>query len=251
MFPIINLGPLSLPSPAIILLLGFWLGSYLTERFAKSIKIDPGVLEKVLWTSMFAGLIGARLSFVARFPTAFQGDWSSLISLNPAFLDPFGGLVIAIAIAFMVLSKQDLSIMVYFDGLTPFFGTMILAFFLSQFSSGSGHGILAEIPWGIYLWGGIRHPVQLYFAFGSIVLLTVIMTVQSIKLYPPGYVFLLFITVSAGFGLFFSYFQVTNFPTFKGLRVDQILIWMLFIAGIYYLNKVFSSHIEGLNESNK
>ena len=59
MFPVINLGPLSIPAPGFILILGFWLGSVLVERKSKRFKVNHNLAEKVLWVCLLSGLIGA------------------------------------------------------------------------------------------------------------------------------------------------------------------------------------------------
>jgi prolipoprotein diacylglyceryltransferase len=68
MLPVLNLGPLSLPVPQFVLLIGFWAGSVLSDRKSKQILNNPGFIDRLLWTSILAGILGARLSYFARTP---------------------------------------------------------------------------------------------------------------------------------------------------------------------------------------
>jgi len=145
MFPTINLGPLSLPAPELILLISFWLGSIISERQAKRFNVDPLILDKVLWITLLAGIIGARLSYVARSPSAFEGNLLAIFSLNPDLLDPAGGLFISAAVGFLYLSKQQISAKSFLDSLSPFLGVMALALSLSNLASGRGFGTATTV----------------------------------------------------------------------------------------------------------
>ena len=85
MLPVLNLGPLSLPVPQFVLLIGFWFGSVLSDRKSKALLDDPGFIDRLLWSSILAGILGARLSYFARNPAAFSGEYLSLFSLNLNF----------------------------------------------------------------------------------------------------------------------------------------------------------------------
>ena len=237
MFPTINLGPLSIPAPEFILLLGFWLGSVLAERKSKLFKVDPRIVEKVLWICLFAGLIGARLSYIARTPSAFQGNLLSIISLNPNLLDPFGGLLISAAVGFVYISNQRISFWSFLDSLTPFFAIMTITLSLSNFSSGIGFGTSTTLPWAISLWGAFRHPVQIYHLISGLVALYIIFTLKQTDKFQPGFTFLLFISLTSGFRLFFSGFQESTSLVGGGLRLIQLAYWMILAASLFLLNK--------------
>ena len=168
MFPIISLGPLSLPAPAFILIIGYLAGSFLLDKKAKSFSIDSKIIDRALWIGTIFAFIGARLSYIAGFPAAFKGNLISIFSLNPALLDPVGGLLIGIGAVFLVISKQNTNYWAFLDSLTPLLGSLFPAYFLSRFASGNGYGVITDLPWGIHMWGAIRHPVQLYLAIFSL-----------------------------------------------------------------------------------
>ena len=49
MFPIIQIGPLSIPAPAFMLLTGFIAGSYLLDKKARSFSVDSEIIDRALW----------------------------------------------------------------------------------------------------------------------------------------------------------------------------------------------------------
>lgn len=235
MFPVINLGPLSIPAPAFILIIGYMAGSYLLDKRASSFSMDSEIIGRALWLGTISALIGARLSFIAGSPAAFKGDILSVLSLNPALLDPSGGLVIGITAIIIVVSRQKTDYWMFLDSLTPFLGALIPAYFLSRFASGNGYGLATNLPWGIHLWGAIRHPVQLYLAFTALILLVITLVYAPIKNLLPGSTFLLFIAATSSYLIFFSAFQVPGSSIFGGIRVDQTLYWViLFVTLIIY-----------------
>ncbi|HDD62169.1 MAG TPA: hypothetical protein ENF22_06550, partial [Chloroflexi bacterium] len=79
MFPVINLGPLSIPAPAFILIIGYMAGSFLLDKKAASFSMDSETIDRVLWVGTISALIGGRLSFIASSPAAFKGDILSVL----------------------------------------------------------------------------------------------------------------------------------------------------------------------------
>jgi len=227
MFLVLNLGPLSIPLPEFILLIGFWAGSALSERRAKLYYLDPNVLEPLLWTSLGLGLIGARLSFIARYPYAFKGQLRSIISLNPGLLDPVGGFLIAAFAGYIIITRRNLLLWTVLDSLTPFFGIMAAAVHLSRFASGNGYGSLSTLPWAVNLWGSNRHPVQLYLCGAAILTLIGVMQISYLKQPFPGNIFLSFTMATVGYFLFLSRYQAPGKILFEGLRVNQIVSWVI------------------------
>jgi phosphatidylglycerol:prolipoprotein diacylglycerol transferase len=235
MFPVINLGPLSLPSPAFILILGYLAGSYLLDRKAKSFSIDPDLLDRALWIGTASAILGARLSYILSFPAAFKGNLASIISLNPALLDPAGGLAIGFAAVVIVVSHRKIGFWKFLDGLTPFLAALLPAYFLSRFASGSGFGLATDLPWGIFLWGALRHPVQLYLAAFATIPLAAILLYAPPKNMPSGSTFLLFSSASASYYLFLTAFQEPGVLA-AGFRIEQIVTWIILLVLLVLLN---------------
>ena len=237
MLPVLNLGPLSVPVPEFALLLGFWMGSFIAERKARSFLDDPGIIDRILWTSMAAGLIGARLSFFARNTGAFSGELTSIFSLNLNLFDPIGGLLIALAVSIYIISKSGIPILNILDRLSPFFSIFLGALHFSNFAAGKGYGSLSQIPWAINLWGATRHPVQLYYLLGSLIGFGVILFLLRNSTYAQGVIFFVFVLITSVYMLFFSRYESYANQFIFGFRLNQIIFWFTTLFSLIFLNK--------------
>jgi phosphatidylglycerol:prolipoprotein diacylglycerol transferase len=243
MFPVLNLGPLTLPAPQLILLIGIWLGISLAEIKAKRSGHNAEILFKVIWVTILAGILGARLSFAARNPVAFQGQWISLISLNQALFDPVGGLLIAIAAGYIVAARNQHADWALLDDLVPFFAVLAPAVFLSNFASGSGFGTFSDLPWSIDLWGGPRHPVQLYYLFASLAVLLLITIGRGSIEQKPGSSIISFIIYSSGYLTALSAFQDPGGYLVAGFRPLQLFSWAIFTTFIFIHYAILSKEV--------
>ena len=238
MLPIINLGPLTIPVPYFVLLLGIWLGAILTEDLAKKSGQDAEYLDKIIWGSIFAGLLGARVSFIARNTGAFENQWGSIFSLNLGLLDPAGGILIGLATGYFLAVRFKQSDWSLIDRLVPFAAVLTSTIFLANFASGSGYGSFTELPWGIDLWGGPRHPVQLYYLLSSLVVLYWVVKPSMGRDHLAGTKLLLFIIYTTGYLTLLSAFQDPGNNIIGGFRGLQLISWILFTFGLFIYNKL-------------
>ena len=71
MFPIIQVGPLAIQAPGLFLIVGIWLGLSLAERYSTQFGIDKKKLYNLVFLCLVGGIVGARLTYVIRYPNAF------------------------------------------------------------------------------------------------------------------------------------------------------------------------------------
>jgi len=143
-------------------------------------------------------------------------------------MDPAGGIVIALAAGYLTASKNKVISWSLLDDLVPFFAALLPALFLANFASGSGFGMLTNLPWGIAMWGGSRHPVQLYYFLCSLGVLTWIAIRSNPLNLKPGSHFTLFVFITSGYLTFFSAFQDPAGYLIGGFRISQLVFWALF-----------------------
>ncbi len=167
MLPILNVGPLALQFPGLVLLLGIWLGLSLSERYAARFQSQANILYNLALGSLLGALIGARLVYAVRFSEIFLADPASLISLNPGLLDASGAVAGGLLFALVYGQRNHLSFWHTLDALTPALAVFAIAWHLANLASGSGFGAPSQLPWSIDLWGAARHPVQIYEALAA------------------------------------------------------------------------------------
>lgn len=241
MLPILHLGPLAIQTPGLILLLGLWLSLSLAERHAHRYHIHADVLYNLAFIALMAGLLGARLAYAARYPSAFLASPVSLISLNPGLLDPLGGMVVAILAAIIYGQRKSLRLYLTLDALTPTLAGMMIALGLANLASGNGFGAETTLPWALDIWGAKRHPTQIYESLAALGILALLWPgwgAVAKRVTTPGMLFFLFLTFSAFARLFLEAFRGDSLTLPNGWRVAQILAWLVLAAGMWALGRL-------------
>lgn len=236
MLPILQIGPLSLQTPGLILILGLWLGLLLAERSAALFKVPAAKLYNLAFAILIAAVIGARLGYILRYPQAFLSSPASLVSLNPGLLDPWGALAAGLAVGLISMQRQNLPGWATLDALTPLLAVLSISWRLSNLASGSAYGAAADLSWSIELWGERRHPTQLYELAAATVILAILWIGWRKKLQrPPGAIFLSFTALSAGARLFLEAFRGDSLLIAGGMRLAQIVAWLVLAATFYLI----------------
>ncbi|NOY97761.1 MAG: prolipoprotein diacylglyceryl transferase [Chloroflexi bacterium] len=238
MFPTLQIGPLSLQTPGLMLLLAVWLGLTLSERYAARHDVSPDTLYNLVFTALIAGVLGGRIVYAARFPSAFANSPLSLLSLNPGLFDVTGGLAAALLGAIIFGQRKELSLWPTLDALTPFFAVLVIGVGLSHLASGEAFGVETGLPWGIELWGARRHPTQIYEILAALLTLGLIWPKQADSQSPAGSRFLTFAALTAGARLFLEAFRGDSTLIFNGLRTAQLAAWVVLAAALWGLDRL-------------
>jgi phosphatidylglycerol:prolipoprotein diacylglycerol transferase len=164
MLPVLNIGPLAIPTGPLLLLLGAWIALSVVERTAKRVGLPVNDTYAVATTALLAGVIGARIVFVALHWSAFRANLLGIIwPLNTGY-DVWGGVLIGVTAAAIVVYRRGLNRWRVLDSLAPGVLVLLAAVALAQLAAGTAYGTETSVPWGIRLFDLPirRHPVQLY-----------------------------------------------------------------------------------------
>ncbi|MBK5108578.1 MAG: prolipoprotein diacylglyceryl transferase, partial [Anaerolineales bacterium] len=113
------------------------------------------------------------------------------------------------------------------DALTPLFAVMAVAISLSHLASGSAFGKPTDLPFGIHLWGDIRHPSQIYeFILASLILVAIYFIDHTRWSSVPGIIFLIFIALTAFSRLLLEAFRGDSILVGGGFRAAQLIAWL-------------------------
>ncbi len=243
MFPVVHVGPLAVQAPGLLLLAGLWLGISLAEKNAGRYALQGNLVDNLVLVSLLAGLVGARLGYVARFPNAFLPNLASLFSLNPGLLDPSGGLLAGALAALVYGSRKRLPFWSTLDALTPGLALFSVFLGLAHLASGDAFGAPTHLPWGIYLWGEVRQPSQVYEILAAGIILWVVWP-QGRLSNPPaqialtsGRAFLTFLALSAAARIFLEAFRGDSVLVFDRLRLAQLIAWGVLAVALWGLGK--------------
>lgn len=246
MFPVLQVGPLALQVPGLILLLGLWLGLNLSERRAPRHGLEAGHLYNLVFIALIAGITGARLAYVARYPAAFSGNPLSLLSLNPGLLDPWAGLAAGVLAAPVYAQRKKLTFWRTLDALAPMLAVMGVALGLAHLASGDAFGAETRLPWGIELWEARRHPSQVYETLSALLILGIVhFKFRESQAYIPGTTFLSFLAMSSGARLFLEAFRGDSVLMFAGLRAAQVAAWLILATCLVVFGKLKKTDEQG------
>jgi len=238
MLPVVNIGPLALQTPGLILLIGLWIGLSLAEKFSAKRGMPPNLLYNLVFVVLVAGIIGARLAYLFRFPEAFARSPSSLFSLNPGLLDPIGGLAVGSICGAIYAQHKKLTFWQVMDALTPMLAVMAIALGLSHLASGAAFGATTQVPWAIDLWGAKRHPSQVYEIMAAMAILLVLWPGRWGQQEPAGRYFLLFVVLSTLAQLILEGFRGDSLLLPGGWRAAQVGAWLLLAASLWGLRRL-------------
>ena len=241
MFPIVNLGPLAIQVPGLIILLGIWLGLSLAERYSTRRGVEASILYNLVFITLICGVIGARLSYLVRYPEFFLENPASIVSLNPNLLDPVGGIAVGFIATIIYANRKQLPLWATLDALTPFLAVASVAVGISHLSSGAGYGLESEVAWSIELWGARRHPTQIYETIAALLILLIFWPGwQFWNRLSRGTYWLAFVGTSAAARIFIEAFRADSQLLPGGFRLPQLAAWLILalcLCGIYLLNK--------------
>ena len=234
MFPILQVGPLAVQTPGLVLILGLWLGLSLSEKAAPRHGVAPGDIYNLAFTILIAGVIGARLSFAFEYPDAFKNSLASLISLNPSLLDPWGGIAAGLIAASIYGYRKKMRFWQTLDAYVPALAVLGIALGVAHLASGDAFGAPTASPWGIQLWGARRQPTQLYEILIALVIFGVIhLRLSKERTFPSGVLFLAYVAMAAGSRLFIGAFRGDSLLVLGGFRAAQILSWGVLAASLW------------------
>jgi phosphatidylglycerol:prolipoprotein diacylglycerol transferase len=219
------------PRHLILLLAALWLGLALAEKRAERHGVLRDPLSNLVYFSLLGYIVGGRLFYAVSNFSIFIQSPLSLFSLNVGLFDSFAALASAGIAGFMYGSRQHLPFWSTLDALTPLFAVIVIGLSLSHLAAGSAFGSPTDLPWGIDLWNATRHPTQIYSLIAALSIFGLIWFRQPGS--PAGSDFLLFAALTAGARLFLEAFRGDSMLTFGGLRLAQIIAWMVLAAALF------------------
>ena len=238
MLPTLQIGPLALPVPGLVILGGLWIALSVSERRAVQQGLSTNNFYNLVLISLSSGVVGARLVYVLRYPSAFQASPASLISINPQLFDPIGGVVIGLLAGIAYGQRKHFHLWSILDILTPGLAVMGVAFHLSHLASGVAFGKPTQLPWGISSWGEIRHPSQVYETILAGLILAIVLVLEKrAHAWPSGVLFWIFLGMTSASRLFLEVYRGDSTLILGGFRQDQLLAWILLAISLFGLYK--------------
>lgn len=249
MLPVVQVGPLVLQTPGLILLLGVWAALTAVDSFAKKNREDANLISNLVLLMLAAGIVGARLSYAAANLPAFSGNWRSILSLTPTMLDPMGGLAAGLITGLIYGQRKHLNLWTTLDTLTPGLAIFMVFSGLADLASGEGLGVVTDLPWGINLWGEKRHPSQIYSIISALAIAAVFYWQRQKYSRPSGTLFLTWLSLTAFMRILLEPFRVDGVVWAGGIRAAQIVALVILAGALILLGKRLGATQSATTES--
>lgn len=234
MMPYLSIFGLSIPAYTLLLFIAVWAGLWLAAREARRLGLDGDAVHNVGFYGLIAIVLGARLSYVLGNWPAYWNAPLSVLSLTPtAFAWP-QGLIIGLVVALVYRKRYELPFAGMLDAAAPGLTLALAIIRFGAFLDGSGFGEPTTLPWGVYLWGEVRHPVQLYELAALSIILAVLWRMRMERPF-RGYTFTLFVALYAGSRLLLETFRADAPLTASGVRLVQPIALVVLLGAVWYL----------------
>jgi phosphatidylglycerol:prolipoprotein diacylglycerol transferase len=240
MFPYFRLGPFLIQMPLLAMLVGLWIGMSLVERESAKLKLNPSTIGNMIFYSLLAGLIGARLGYALEFPTLYSSNPLSLLALTPATLSPSMGFVVGLITFVIFIQRKGLPIRQTLDSIAPGLALFMVAVGVSHILSGDAYGAPTNFPWAIRLWNEYRHPSQFYETFSALMIFLVIRG-RFPKPEGAGLNFLLMVALASASRVFLETFRGDSVFWPGGFREAQIIALIVMAVSLYWIRRWIGS----------
>jgi phosphatidylglycerol:prolipoprotein diacylglycerol transferase len=185
-----SLGPITIYSYGVLLAASYLLGLWLAMRRARQWGLDPTrVLDLGIYI-IIAALIGAKLLlFVVDFEQ-FSGSPQDLLSLARSGGVFYGGLILAVVVAFWYIGRHKLPFWTTCDVFAPGIALGHVTGRLGCLAAGCCYGRPTDVPWAITFTNPLAaanvgtplgiplHPTQIYEAGAELLILVILLATE-------------------------------------------------------------------------
>lgn len=229
MYPIIcQIGPFTLYSYGLMLVVAFISGSLLAGFQAKKENINPDVIFNLAFIAFISGIIGARAFYTLENFNYYLKNPIEIIMLQHGGLSWFGGLILGSLSGIVYLKAKRLPIYKILDLIVPFVALAQAIGRVGCLLNGCCFGKVSKF--GIYfpVHKAILIPTQIYSTL-SLLLIFVLLRFAQDRPHKEGEIFFFYLLLYSVKRFFIEFFRADNNIIFFGLTLFQILSIVVFL----------------------
>ncbi len=240
----LNLGPLRLQFYGLIIAIAALVGYWLMLRRKETYEVESNDVDTLFFIVLVTGFIGARVYHVLSELGYYLANLDQLFAVWNGGLSIFGaalGGMLGLLVYNQVTKKY--SLIQLLDWMVPGLAVGQLIGRFGNFVNYEIYGTPTEVPWKMYVPSEFRlppfepylyfHPLFLYEAAGSAVILVLLLRLKL----PKGYLFLLWLFLYNMMRFFLEFLRVGSI-TYGTVRVNAVVSLVLVVLAIfawYYL----------------
>jgi phosphatidylglycerol---prolipoprotein diacylglyceryl transferase len=237
MLPVLQVGPVAIRAPGLVVLASLWVGLELASRAGSRRGLDPDHIYTIGFWSVVVGALAARAGFVLANLTIYlniqpaTNALLSVISPAPGTEIEWAGLLASLAIATLLTARLKVPPLDLVDAFASGLAVMAVGVSIANLLSGQAYGIETSLPWGINLWGERRHPVQIYTAL-AFVAISVILWRRQRLLSPAGMQAQWFLILSGVTVMLIEPLRADSPTLGAGIRTPQVIALIGVLVGL-------------------
>lgn len=231
MFPIVcKIGPFNVYSWGVMAAIGFLAGLAVALRYAGREGIKDEYIYDLFVYVVISVIVGARLVYVAVFPSEFLNNPISIFYVNQGGLAFVGGLLAALIVIYAFTRSHNINLMKLLDALSP---AAVLGYAIGRIGC-----YLNGCCYGITLFG-IEQPTQLYSSLAGLIILVILVLYYDKKKY-DGHIFLIALFLYSIYRFFIEFIRYS--PVHIGVFTpNQLAMFLIFLFSSYALWKKSST----------
>lgn len=243
MYPeICKLGPFTIYSYGLMLVLAFLVSSTLACIQAKRQNINPETIFNLSFIVFISGVIGARLFYIIENMDYYIKNLLEIFMLQRGGLSWFGGLLLGVFVGILYLKRKKIPVYKILDLVIPFVALGQAIGRIGCLLNGCCFG--KESGFGIYftLHQKILIPTQ---AYSSLILIFIFVFLRFLqyKSHKDGEIFFLYLVLYSIKRFFIEFWRADNTVIFSGLTLFQVLsiiILLLSLIKLFLIKKIAS-----------
>ncbi|MBE0686571.1 MAG: prolipoprotein diacylglyceryl transferase [Anaerolineaceae bacterium] len=246
MFPILNIGPLAIQTPGLLIIIGIYISILIVEKQSKKYSLNANEMSNLIFLYLISTIIIGRLSYVLQFPSLFLENLLSVFSISPSLFDFPSGLILSLLVALIFIQKKKIPIQRILDSISLPLLIFLIFLFSSLLASGNFFGKPSSLAWSIHLWGTTRHPLQIYYIIGLLAIIAINIDISKKKLV-PGQLFIRTVFYVAILVVFLDFFNGNPNNQISKVNLIQITSWLVMVVLIFVNAKAKKMNDETTN----
>jgi phosphatidylglycerol:prolipoprotein diacylglycerol transferase len=227
----IEIGPFSIRWYAILINLGIIIAIFLSRYEAKRNNLNPDDLIDILIFALPAGIIGARLYYVAFNLSYYLNYPNEIFKIWHGGLAIHGGLIFGIFVGYIYTKIKRIDFLSWVDVVAPGIAIAQSIGRWGNFINKEAYGYATNLPWAIYVDGAYRHPTFLYESLWNIGVAVLLLYFLHKKYDYKGQIITSY-AVMYSLGRFWIEGLRTDSLMFGNFRVAQLISVLIIIASI-------------------
>ena len=216
---ICRIGPLTIYSYGLMLVLAFTCAVSLASKEAKRQNINPEIIFNLCFFAFLSGIIGARILYVVEHFKDYLSSPLEIIMVQHGGLSWFGGLIFGAGSALIYLKIKKMPYLKVFDIITPYLALAQSIGRIGCYFNGCCYGSTPYLPTQIY---------------SSFLLLVIFLLLRYLQFRPhkEGEIVFLYLFLYSLKRFFIEFFRLEHHPIFLGLNLFQLLSIAVFVTGL-------------------